>query len=162
MLEIIANDDWQILGEIAHYGVAGCCHGSVGPAKRRKLVKALVWALFGQMLKLWQRSRRTDAELTINWVGLGIAFHGALIEIIPVWVDCMAKKRRPTAVDFAVRPAAAAQQEVAEAPQPADAPEQAVALVANGQLDPSAFQKFNEKFRTSAVEWAASPKFCLT
>ena len=101
------------------------------------LVKALVWALFGQMLKLWQRSRWTDAELSINWVGLGLAFHGALIEIIPVWVDCIAKKRRPAVADFAVRPAAAAQQEVAEAlAQPADAHEQAVALTANGAARP--------------------------
>ena len=113
------------------------------------------------MLKLWQRSRWTGAELTIDWVGLGCAFHGALIEIIPVWIDCMNKKRQPTFADFAVKPAAAAQQEVAEE-QPADAHEQAVALVANGQLDPSDYQKFNEKCRTSAKEWAASPKLCLT
>ncbi|CAK0851008.1 unnamed protein product [Prorocentrum cordatum] len=98
-LEDLLQGDWSISGEPQHYCPPGHCRGSADEIASN-LAPILTTALFPCTLPLWPRHRWTGSDKAMDWAGLGLACHGILSEVLPVWVRCVQLKRDACVADF--------------------------------------------------------------
>jgi hypothetical protein len=98
-IETFLNGDWSNPTP-QHYHAWNCTCGCESVSDARRFVEDhLVPSLMPAMTRLFPRHRWTRAEQTISDTLLMCAPHQLLLQILPVWLQCLRQRRNPTVKD---------------------------------------------------------------